>query len=281
MLAKRRSEQLFMVPWRARGTVAFEADLNVGTLVCPASPRPTVRCALRRPDPPVCVRVLDSTGLHRQKGDGTLVSSKERIVAVFPQVNRGSTARCAPVGLSRIFFVRASEGAFRTTVFDALRGKRGGCVLGGPTRRRPLLPGPAPPRRPALGRSDSLRPWHVRVYDSTSVSTGICRVQNPDIPRAGVGAHGGAAGRGRAGLDANRNVRPGNNGDSRTLQGIEKNCLNVRTSPQKHEQAKSYLNRMWEQNFRLTRGLSAVYHRDEKRSLFLAADQWTVAFLSL
>ena len=36
------------------------------------------------------------------------------------------------------------------------------------------------------------------------------RVQNPDIPRAGrVGAHGGVAGRGRAGPDANRTVRPG------------------------------------------------------------------------
>ena len=32
---------------------------------------------------------------------------------------------------------------------------------------------------------------------------------------------------------------------------------------------------------RFIRGLSAVYHRDEKRSFFLAADQWTVAFLSL
>ena len=62
VLAKRRSEQLFMVPWRARGTVAFEADRNVGTLVCPASPRPTVRCALRRPDPPV---VCPGFGLDR------------------------------------------------------------------------------------------------------------------------------------------------------------------------------------------------------------------------
>ena len=38
---------------------------------------------------------------------------------------------------------------------------------------------------------------------------------------------------------------------------------------------------MEEQNPRLTRGLSAVYHRDEKHSLFLAADQWNDAFLSL
>ena len=62
MLAKRRSEQLFMVPWRAGGTVASEADGNVGTLLCPTSPRPTVRCALRRPDPPV---VCPGFGLDR------------------------------------------------------------------------------------------------------------------------------------------------------------------------------------------------------------------------
>ena len=62
VLAKRCSEQLLMVPWRARGTVAFEADRNVGTLVCPSSPRPTVRCALRRPDPRV---VCPGFGLGR------------------------------------------------------------------------------------------------------------------------------------------------------------------------------------------------------------------------
>ena len=36
-----------------------------------------------------------------------------------------------------------------------------------------------------------------------------------------------------------------------------------------------------EQNQRLTNGLSAVYHRDEKRALFLAAEQWNDAFVSL
>ena len=65
VLAKRRSEQLFMVPWKATGTVGFGADRTVGTLFCPASPRPAVRRAPRRPDPtrPLCVRVLDSTGI--------------------------------------------------------------------------------------------------------------------------------------------------------------------------------------------------------------------------
>ena len=53
VLAKTRSEQLFTVFWRARGTVSFRADRNVGTLFCPASPRPAVRRAPRRIDLPV------------------------------------------------------------------------------------------------------------------------------------------------------------------------------------------------------------------------------------
>ena len=44
---------------------------------------------------------------------------------------------------------------------------------------------------------------------------------------------------------------------------------------------KSYTNRWRNKNPRLNRGSSAVYLRDKKRSLFLAADQWTDAFLSL
>ena len=53
VLAKRHSGQMFTVPWRARGTVGSQADRIVGTLSCSASPRPAVRHAPCRPDPPV------------------------------------------------------------------------------------------------------------------------------------------------------------------------------------------------------------------------------------
>ena len=77
---------------------------------------------------------------------------------------------CSPTGLNSISLVRAPEelsgqlrpmpwrvrapeGTFRTGVFDALVGARVGRFLGGePICRRPVLPGPVPPRRPAVRR---------------------------------------------------------------------------------------------------------------------------------
>ena len=85
------------------------------------------------------------------------------------------------------------------------------------------------------------------------------------------------SGRGRARLNANRTIRPGNKGQP-NLQGIEKIRFNV--SPEART-SETLCKPIEEQNQRLTRGLPPVYERDEKRSLFLAADQWTEAFLSL
>ena len=68
-----------------------------------------------------------------------------------------------------------------------------------------------------------------------------CRNQNLDIPQVGrVIAPGGAAGRGRARLRANRIIRPRNNSppfSPRNSKQISSTCF------RKHEQAKSYSNR--------------------------------------
>ena len=42
-------------------------------------------------------------------------------------------------------------------------------AVGGPTRRRPVLPVPAPPRRPAVLSPVPKCPWYVRVLDSTNL----------------------------------------------------------------------------------------------------------------
>ena len=68
---------------------------------------------------------------------------------------------------SSIRLHRVSEESFNIGVFDALEGTKDSCLLGEPIRRRPVLPGPAPPRRPAVRRPDPTRPWYVRVWDST------------------------------------------------------------------------------------------------------------------
>ena len=66
-----------------------------------------------------------------------------------PWVNRGF---CSSIGLHRVGFVRASRDTPRRVIFDRLGGARDGCLLGEPTRRRPVLPVPAPLRRPAVRR---------------------------------------------------------------------------------------------------------------------------------
>ena len=53
------------------------------------------------------------------------------------------------------------------------------------------------------------RPVCNRFPDMPCVYKDTCRVQYPNIPRAGrIGAHGGATGRGRSGLDADRTRMP-------------------------------------------------------------------------
>ena len=93
---------------------------------------------------------------------------------------------------------------------NVFRWRARGRVVSGPDRPngvpsypdppRPAAPPCAAPTRPARGVSGF---WIRQVIYYVT-----CRVQNPDIPRAGrVGAHSGVAGRGRAALDTNRTIR--------------------------------------------------------------------------
>ena len=93
---------------------------------------------------------LHDTDLQGQTSIDPVVSSQERRGAVVPRINRVSLS--SSIGLHGISCVRASEETFRTVAFDALVRKEDGCFLGGPSRRRPVLPFPAPPRRTAVRR---------------------------------------------------------------------------------------------------------------------------------
>ena len=114
---------------------------------------------------------MHEKGLQGQRGDGPLVSSQERRAAVAPRINR---SLCPSIGFPEISIVRACEEFFSTVVRDALNvlegvlaGKRVGRLLGEPTRRRPVLPDPAPPLRPTVHRPAATRTWYVRVLDET------------------------------------------------------------------------------------------------------------------
>ena len=56
-----------------------------------------------------------------------------------------------------ILIVLDSKETLVECVFDILEIIRDGCILGEPIHQRPVLPGPAPPRRPAVRRPDSIR----------------------------------------------------------------------------------------------------------------------------
>ena len=117
--------------------------LGASTRRRPVPPGPAPPCcpAVRRPDPtrPLCVRVLDSTGV--------------------------------------LSFVRASGKMFRIFGYDAEEGQRDGCFLGEQIRGRPVLPRPAVPRRPAMSRPAATRPWNSRTISEFWIRQ-ICKVKN-------------------------------------------------------------------------------------------------------
>ena len=131
-----------------------------------------------------------------------------------PVTKRLSTADfVTSFGLHRISLVRASRETFKRRVIDALEGTKEACLLGVLFCRRSVLLGPAPPPRRAprpdppvvcsgFGIDKFTKVPHIILY---IILHNTCRIQNPSISRAGrFGAHGEAAGRGRAGLDAHR-----------------------------------------------------------------------------
>ena len=121
-----------------------------------------------------------------------------------------------------------------------------------------------------------LLPWlllAVAILNNVAFCS-TCRIQNPDIPRAGrVGAaHGGGAGRGgrgrvgrQAGFFIQETTAP------LALWGLDNNCPG------------RFLRSMQNGNPMQTgRGTKPVLNRrDEKRFSFLAADLWTDAFMFL
>ena len=120
---------------------------------------------------------------------GTLVNSQQRRALAVPVINRLSTAcqplvnrsLCSSIGLHSISLVRASRGTPRRSFFHRLGGKRVCFLLGEQSRRRrPVLPVPARPRRPAGRRPVPTRPGYVRVLDSTGKIIEQLEAELPD-----------------------------------------------------------------------------------------------------
>ena len=198
---------------------------------------------------------MHEKGLHRQIAVGTLVNSQQRRALAVPRLKRWSTAGqplvnrlfCSSTGLHRIFF------------FSCLRRDvQNSCLWypGGLEERLPSRPTemsapwfaqlrPAPPS--AVRCADPTRPMCVRVLDSTGRFNHAKHVRELVESKTrtyyGRVASGGTAGwgeEGRAGLFANKTVRLGYNPPTHFPKYRRNVAL---TSPQKNEQAKSYVNR--------------------------------------
>ena len=142
---------------------------------------------------------MHEKGSQGQNSDGTLFNSQERRAAVVPVINGGSTVRCVPPSVYIGFPLFVLPGGRSKQLFRCSGGKRDGCVLGGPTRRRPVLPGRAPPRRPALRRPESFRQWYVRVLDSTLDDSKTRTYHGRSGSARRTAGRRGAAGPGRTG----------------------------------------------------------------------------------
>ena len=91
-----------------------------------------------------------------------------RRALLVPLINRGSIARFVPLSVYIGFLLFAPPETRPGSYFvHCLEGKWGVFPLGEPSCRRPVLPVPARPLRPAVSRPVQSRPRYVRVLDST------------------------------------------------------------------------------------------------------------------
>ena len=248
---------------------------------------------------------LHKKGLQRQKGVVPLVSSGEERALLVPLINRGSTGDFVPpsVYIGFRLFVLLER---RSSDVSSMPWRVRWTFVSWANNSVGTQSCPTPPGRSAV-RPDPTQPLYVRVLDSTKKAQSVmhgafltndqARVRRwpyhkfPDMPCMNLsnpkpghttsGSGRGARRSGRAGsgkIGCQQNYSPRKQRSTVPSKASKKRRFNVfpeaRTSEILCKQTE-------EQNQRLTTGLSPVYQRDEKRSLFLAADQWYDAFLSL
>ena len=136
-------------------------------------------------DSRICLAWKSFAGTKKRRYTGQRPGTERASRPTYkPLVDRGF---CFPHRFKWDFRVRASEGPFKILVFDALRGKRVDFLLGGPSRRRPVLRRPSPkaalpcgaPPRPARAMSGFGR---LGIYTwSPEESSGLIFMIFPDM----------------------------------------------------------------------------------------------------
>ena len=207
--------------------------------------------------------------------------------------SRGLRHSCLFIRYGRTFTISLLDAA-RITLLDHLsnpklghtagRSGRGDAQRGGWARRGwvgqdavgSIRPGDNPPSCPPANREHCPE----LLFESTNNLIRIY-LSNPK-PGHTTGGSGRSARRsGQAGsgkIECQQNYSPRKQKTTVPSKASKKRRFNV--SP-KARTSEFLCKPTEEQNQRLTIGLSAVYHPDEKRSLFLAAKRWNDAFLSL
>ena len=109
-----------------------------------------------------------NTKTKRRRSIGQQPGTKSAFRPAYkPLVNRWLRAVVVPpsvyIGCPSLVLLKIRSGQVCSMPWRA----RGTVFVGEPTHRRPVLPGSAPPRCPAMRRPDPTRPSYVRVLGST------------------------------------------------------------------------------------------------------------------